>query len=224
MIDFGIDRKCALPQDRIMQSKSKILNKYFLPFFISFLVVPLALIPVHTRAATQDNPGVVVQEILDRLKKEEDPSVILDYVHWPSAWKSFPQSQRDQMGISSEEDFKSYFETFFQEPEEFVQKYVLARYKNSDTKLSDESLERMADMMKRKKDEIKQKMKNTTYALGDISTQGNAATVEVKSTLDGKTKTQTLPLQSIDGKWYLPTMKFLEENQTGQTGRVGAVQ
>ncbi len=176
--------------------------------FIVYILVPA----ICLAAPSTGKPEVVVQSMLTELKSEADPAVLLDYVHWPTAWKSFPQTQRDKIGIRSPEELKEYFENFFKDPDQFIEKYIMSRYEGSQA-LPEQSITKMAETMKRKKAQMREKMKNTSYEIGKSTIQGNAASVEIVSTLNGKSKSQTLPLQNIDGKWYLPTMKLLDDSQ-----------
>ncbi|MCB0331979.1 MAG: nuclear transport factor 2 family protein [Bdellovibrionales bacterium] len=75
------------------------------------------------------------------------------------------------------------------------------------------NLENMVKTVEQKQLEMQQKMAQAEYSIGEVSVQGNAATVELVSSLDGETKTRSLPLEKIEGRWYLPGMSFISEKR-----------
>lgn len=159
-------------------------------------------------------PEGTVQEMLTRLKQERDPAVMLQYVHWQSAFDNFPSAQRQEMGVDSPAAFQKYFENFFKDPSHFMREQLRGRLDalpENQRAAVQSQMDHMVQMFAEKRKEMDEKMGRTEYTIGSVDKQGNAATVEITSSLDGNQRTQRIPLEFIDGRWYLPTMKFVQD-------------
>jgi len=157
----------------------------------------------------------MVSEMIGRLKSERDPAVLLEYVHWDTAFRNFPEDQRREIQVSNPAEFRGYFEGFFRDPADFVQRQMQSRMSgmSSDQKqMLEAQFKQLANQMLDKRRRMDEKMSRAEYRIGEVEVEGNAATVELITTLDGQTRAQTLPLELINGRWFLPTMKFVESS------------
>ncbi len=162
-------------------------------------------------------PGDLVLEMISKLKETRQASVILEYIHWGKAFESFPARDKARIRVNSPEEMKDYFETFFRDPGSFLKREMEQQLTSLDPAQADmarANMERMVKTVEQKQLEMQQKMSEAEYSLGEVSVQGNAATVELISQLDGEKKSRKLPLEKVDGRWYLPGMTFIQEKQT----------
>jgi len=187
-----------------------ILSRFFwITICLLFCIQVVSVAPASAQAA----PEEMVIEMVDRLKSERDPSVLLEYVHWDTAFDNFPEEQRREIDVSSPGEFRGYFEGFFRDPANFIQKQMKGRMAGmtpEQQQMMQAQFEQMAASMVEKRRKIDEKMSRAEYKVGQIDLKGNTATVELITSLDGQTRSQSLPLELINGKWYLPTMKFVD--------------
>lgn len=164
-----------------------------------------------------DNPKQLVVEMLDRFQEEKSFAAMLDYVHWQTAWANFPAQDKKRMSVNSPEEFRSYFEAFFNDPGEFAKKHMLPNMPKTNSLNAEQQQKRLLEFTSRfekKQKLMKENIEKTKYSIGKVDQQGDVATVEIVSTLNGKTENQSLPLERINGKWYLPTMKILSQGRS----------
>ena len=89
-----------------------------------------ALLPLFfaaTVCVAQGGAKQLVEEIVNRLKETGNAAVVLDYVHWPTAFENLPVSDRRLMEISSAEEFRSYVNGMVTNPQEFVRREYTTR-------------------------------------------------------------------------------------------------
>jgi len=59
-------------------------------------------------ASALQQPEKVVEDMLNKLKETSDYSVVVDFMHWPSAFESIGAAERKRLGIESAEQLKEH--------------------------------------------------------------------------------------------------------------------
>ncbi|MCB0354454.1 MAG: hypothetical protein KDD64_13045 [Bdellovibrionales bacterium] len=162
-----------------------------------------------------DSARDAVWQMVSKMKSEGAMGPMLDFVHWPTAFEGFPVSERAKLGITSPEKMHEYFSSVLSNPERLpgMMMEKLSALPPQEREKVEKNMNELVTIMKRKQAEMKEKIQRTSYSIGEVSVQGGSATVELVSTLDGQSKHTVLPMELHEGKWYLPTMKLLEEQK-----------
>lgn len=187
-------------------------------FFLLCFFVALVCVPSANVAWGETDPRAVVKAMLSRLKQTGEPVVILDYVHWPSAYANFPEAERRAMGITNADQLKAHVTKMLSDPSGFARERAQEMIANlpADRQAKvREQMNQMAAGLEAKTSEMRTKMSRIDYAVGNARIQGAFADVPIVSTLDGQTKTSDIKLQFIEGSWYLPTFEFAKAQSAG---------
>lgn len=170
------------------------------------LVVAFHHLPFEIAHAESD-PRALVQRIVNDMKEERSPSVILAYVHWPTAYADLPVAERTRMRVSSPEGMRRYFERFFTDPRAFLQEDLANRPGLTASEREDaaEEIEKVVELMTEKQGDIRRRIERTTYQVEEPRITGNRALVQLVSSLDGVTHREPIALVRINGDWYLPS-------------------
>jgi hypothetical protein len=198
------------------------INRWQLGLMLSVINLLGSLILSGESAFAQigedQGPRLVVQSIAGDLQREKNPAVILNYVHWPSAFSSLKAEERTRLKITSPEGMKNYFEGFFRDPGEFLKKELTERLEAMPQEKRASYAERFdhsVALMKKKQSEMKQRLASTSYSTGRVSVDGENARVELVSTVQGETRRELIPLVKVNGRWYLPSPSALVGRVSG---------
>ncbi|MCB0318121.1 MAG: DUF4878 domain-containing protein [Bdellovibrionales bacterium] len=181
---------------------------------ISLLTIIVLFIPILSFASSS-TPKEIVQSVVEEMKASGSPSPILDHVHWPTAYSSFPAAERRAMGVNSPEELKSHMRSVMSNPKAFMQQQMDARIGGMPQQQQEMMKQAMLGMMSQvdeKIKEMKQKIVNTEYEISNEIISGNNATVDITALLDGNVKNTTVEMRKIDGEWYFPTVDFAKES------------
>jgi hypothetical protein len=166
------------------------------------------------------SPDKTLTSLVQRLKATKDPLVILDYVHWPTAFKNMPDHERQAIKINSADELKGYFQRLFQNPDSMLNDQISSKFPGmSDDKRKElqETAVRMAAVMKDQRQRMQERLAKTEYQIGKVEAAGDNATVELISMLDGQTKISKVKLEKVGNAWYLPSVRFVQEQKgTGE--------
>lgn len=187
----------------------------------AFIISALALLVFTTGANAQGaTPEETVREVINEMKKAGGPEAMMKYIHWDSALNSMPEAERNELGITSADDLKSFYQTMFTDPTAFMKRRMHKEYSQMTEEqkaLIDKQLSQMTGIMKSKIEEQKEKMAKTKFTVGEADISGESATVVVESSLDGQTKQSPVNLIKVDGKWLFPGFQMVN-NKPAQAG------
>ncbi len=187
---------------------SKILQRLWV-LRIFLLVCALAPFPV---CAQEPGPREVVAQIVLRLKESKSPLVILDYVHWPSAYASFPEREKIAINVQSAEDLKRYYDKVFTDPSALIREQIAPKIKalpEDKRPELDAKLAAMEGVIKARFAEMTDMLARTEYQLGAAKEEGDTAVVELTTVLDGNSSSHDVRLIKIDNRWRLPVPQFV---------------
>ena len=182
---------------------------------LSALLLSTLLLP-HSRAqADQSSPEGVIAEMTSRLKSSRDPVVILDYVHWPSAYAAYPEDQKRLQNLVSPEALATHMKGALGDPEHYLKEQFESRAQRMPPELATKlraSSDALVESMRQVRAHIQERIGDTTYrVVRSESVSPERARVILAITLGEETKESTIELQRIEGRWYLPTIDFARD-------------
>ena len=190
-----------------MRKSILLLALMALSFFISI-----------SPAAAEVGPKETVEIVLQQIKQKGGPAGMMDYVHWDSAYNNLPEIEKKNFNVQSSSELKELYKVMFENPDLFMKQQMRKRFGNLEPNQKaafETQLDQMANMMKEKIKEQKDKMARTNFTIGDVDVEGDNATVKVTSALDGKTKQTDVKLVKIDGKWLFPGFQMAAQHGKG---------
>ena len=180
---------------------------------IALICLSILVLGNRVSLAETSTPKAIVEEMVTRLKASGDATVVLDYVHWPTAFANLPLNERRLMEISSPEELREYVKSMVSNPQEFVRKEFASRMQNvapKDRETAKHDMEITVAKIQEQKTQIQKSISRTEYKIGEPDqTSDTNVTIPIIASLDGQTKTSSVALQQIEGKWYLPAMDFV---------------
>lgn len=158
------------------------------------------------------SPESTVQEIVTKMKAEGNPAVIVEYVNWTKAFSQFPQNQKDQLGVKSPDEMKSFFREMLAHPSVVMKKQMESRLSTvPPDKLEEakQSIVKIEEMMKTKETEMKERLTSTKYEVGSANINGEQATVKLTQVYKDQTRTEDVTLEKDNGRWMLPSVNMV---------------
>ena len=161
-------------------------------------------------------PRLVVQEIVSKLKNKEGPSIVIDYIHWPTAFASLEEHEKSVTLATSSEELRDYFKKFLIDPKEVLTRQFESQLQSMPIEERDVGKEMMggilAGLVGRFEDERK-RLVDSEYEVGDQKIEEDHAEVELRISYQGSVEQESIKLIKVGDKWYLPGVDQL-------TGRV----
>lgn len=159
-------------------------------------------------------PEQMVKEMVDRLKSSRNPVVILEYVHWPTAWERLGESDRRQMAVTSAEGLRAYYEQILNDPQAFARREVeraIAGMPPEQQRMATAGMSGMLEDLRQLTDRMRERIRETRYEIGVASVRDERGQVELRSTLDGRTERSLLEVIRVGNRWYLPGTEFAQQ-------------
>jgi len=177
------------------------MNKHLFACFA--LLAGLAL---SSTVLAAPSPSDTVRKIIAELKSTKDMAVVLEHVHWPTAYKNNPSLGPTK--ASSPEELKDQYKKVLTDPAAVMRQQMAASGRSempeAQLKMVMQRLEQQITQMKA---EMGEKIGRTEYQISGEEISGDRAVVTVTSELDGKSDTSDVDLILIDGKWYLSSFE-----------------
>ena len=199
---------------------NRIVRTFFVLLWFTLAIGPMAI--GQSRDGPGTSPDQSLSNLVQRLKATKDPLVILDFVHWPTAFKNMPARERQAIRVSSEADLKSHFQKLFQNPDGFLKDQLSAKFpglSEEKRKEIEHSQARLVAAMKDQRQRMQERLSKTDYQIGKVDANGNNANIELISMLEGETKISKVKLERVGSTWYLPSVRFVQEQKGGGEDR-----
>ena len=161
-------------------------------------------------------PEEAVQEMVTKLKQAGDYAVLLDYVHWETAFTQMSAQEKQALQAQNPSQLKTVVKEFLISPK----KAILSKVGKDMEALPSEQKEMMTKMLTQQAEQIQterakrnQEIKRTEFKVGNAKVNGSRASVEVTELLDGQSKTRNIDLVLIANRWWLPSSDFAQKKQ-----------
>ena len=177
--------------------------------------VGLLLLVCMPFSVLAEGPKEIVESVVEQMKSQRSPTPILDHVHWPTAYKSFPAEEKRAMNVESPEELKAHMKSVMANPKDFMKKQMNTRIGGMPKQQQDMMKQMMTNMMSQMDaqiSEMRRKIGETEYQISNEQINGSAASVDIAANLDGKVRNTTVQMEKIEGRWYFPTIDFAKEN------------
>lgn len=173
-----------------------------------------ALDPVLTATptASERGPRELIEEMLARLKATHEPVVILDYIHWPSAYAAYPESETKMKQIDTPQQLESYMRAVLSDPQKYLRDQLAQRMSKLPEDMAAKlraSTDRVVESMAMLKERMAQRISDTQYRIGKVTMLGgDHAEIELIAVLDEDERSSIVKLVKIENRWYLPTVEY----------------
>lgn len=178
----------------------------FSTFFFTFI----------TPCFAASTPEAVLQEIVDKMKAQANPSPVVDYVDWNEAYKSIDPKHKEAMKVDSPEEMKKIYRNILENPASAMKAQFEERMKQvpeAQRPMMEQSLAAINKMIEQKEQEIKQRIVETDYEVGKSVIEGNTARVKLKQTYKGETKEEEVNFIKSGDTWLLPSMDMVKKSE-----------
>lgn len=184
--------------------------KHLVSGLFVFTLIGIVGVPSFVCAET---PEEVLQTIVDKIKQNSNPSPVVDYVDWNEAFKNAPAEQKQAMRITSPQQMKQVYKKMLQNPAATMKEQLEQRLEEIPAEqrpMMQQSVASLERLMKEKEKEIKERIQETTYKIGEAVIEGNTARVKVSQTYKGETKQEEVKLVKSGDRWLLPSVGAME--------------
>lgn len=185
------------------------MKAYLRTFFL--VLVLLAVRPLAASAEVRPADDVL-KEIIGKIKAKGDPSPVVEYVHWETAFKNATDDQKRVMNLKSPEDMKQIYKRMFESPSSVMKEKFAEQMKNvppDKQQMMQQATARMQELMEQKENEVKERLKETEYKVGSASVEGNEAKVKLTQTYKTESKEDEVKFIKVDGQWLLPSPNII---------------
>ena len=152
-----------------------------------------------------------MKALIAEVKSTGSPVAIIERVDWTTAFAQTLPEYRKGIGVKTPAELKDFYRSMFENPNA-VMKEKLASKMDSLPPAKQAALEvlmmRVEASMKEHKQSEMDKLRRSKINVIGSKIDGDKATVEFESLLDGKTKTQTVQLIKVDNQWRFPTLQW----------------
>ena len=181
--------------------------------YVNVFIKVFALITcLATNCFAGSTPEATVHSAIKELKSTGQPSAILNYVHWQTAFNQMSPMYRAQINADSPEALKSFYSKALKDPSEAM-KGTLEGYASQlppeQQAMMKQQMEKLGAMMKQRLDEAKKKLVEADYEIGKASVEGNDATLKLVATRGEETRSHDLKLIKIGEQWYFPSLDLV---------------
>ena len=174
--------------------------------------------------AAPSEPDAVVREMVDKIKAASNPSPVVEYVDWKNAFDTSSPMLRQQMHVNTPEEMKSSFARMLKDPSAMMKEHFQQQLESAPAEQKQQMQQQfgqMETMMKQREQEMKDRIKETTYDIGKPVIEGDKARVQVKQTFRGESRSEEVKLVKAGNTWLLPTFMPVGGGQGGGPGPGG---
>lgn len=156
-----------------------------------------------TPAFAASTPEAAATEAIAKMQMAKDLLVVLDYVHWETAFKMMSSAERADLNVSSASELRSLYRKLVADPASYLRSNVLAV--QAATSFGGPIVEAMAQGFAFSVEKAKQQIVGAIYTVSSISSTSNAAYVEISASGSLGQYQKKVQLIKIQDKWYVPS-------------------
>ncbi len=179
----------------------------------SGIIALAALFAISAVASAELNAQQTVEQLLGKLQKSGSLTEVLEYVHWPTAYKNLTPEQSRMLEVGSPQALRSTTENLLKNPGKALTERLTSRFGNvapEQKAMIEQMLSQQTSEVNRKIQDAQAQMKRAQYKILKTQEQGATATVLVQAEVDGKVDQRPIQMSKIDGRWYLSTSNMSE--------------
>ncbi len=174
------------------------------------LILVCGFIFFSTSVQAEQGPSEVVREAISKVQEAGNPSPMVDYVDWSGIYAKMPQKSKELIKVESESELKDYYREILKSPSDAMVKLMSGKISEKigrdKAELGEQILAKVKERMKIKEDEIKDKIKNSKYTIGDAMIDDDVARVPVTYVYNSESKSEQLKLIKKDGTWLMSNL------------------
>lgn len=187
----------------------------------AFFTLTLAALLYFPGVVAADSPKETVEAMVSKLKESGSPAAIVDFVHWQSAFETVDAQQRQIRNVNSPEQLRKQYLDLFNNPNAIFREQMdrmKAQMPPEQQQMVEAQMAQAETMLQTMMTDMKAKLAKTEFSIGEVKEEGDSATVELLTTSDGESESNTLKMIKVEDKWYLATLDSLD----GQAPTPGA--
>ncbi len=175
------------------------------------------LLPMTTPEAPvelfgEKSPKETVLRVIGVLKDTLNPTKILDYVWWESAYRKLTPIQKKYLFVSSADGLRRYYQAFFTNPNFLIVREAAKRIEN----LPQAERQKFIDFFKTQESANVPpppygRVLNQYFEIKAERNSGGSAEVDLLVTEAGRSTLQTIRLLKIQDRWMLECFQVMED-------------
>lgn len=189
---------------------------------ISILIsILLCVVP----ALAEKTSKQTLEEITAKIKTSGSPTPIIEYVDWNHFYGTLPEYVKKELNISSAKALKEDFSQIFRDPGAYAVKVVerkLSDFPEEQRENIRQSAKEMRKQLNDKKEEMGTKLRETDFKVGKVEESANTSKLELISTRNGSSTTDSIQMKKIADKWYLTSPNVGQQNAMGTAPTSGS--
>lgn len=166
-------------------------------------------------SASAEEPGEVLKTIVEKIKAAENPAPVVDYVMWGDVFKGLSDEEKLGLQVKSPEEMKQLYRKMLENPAAAMKEQFAERVKQQaggNDAMVAQVMAQFDQQMAAKQEELKARIRETTYAVGESRVEGETAFVQLSQTYQGQTKTDEVKMvRSDDGHWLLTSLGMAKQ-------------
>lgn len=173
----------------------------------ALLIISLiSMMPLNLYAA-ESSPEAVIKQVVTLIKKQGNPSPVVDFVNWDDSLAKLSDKNKEMMNVKTSSDLREFYRKILKSPSSELERLFENKFKE---RLGEEKTRAMLDTMKKrtevKEEEIKKRIQESDYVVGAAQINGDTATVPLTYNYNSERKTDNVKLIKKDGKWMFAAL------------------
>lgn len=170
--------------------------------------------------ASAEEPGEVLKTIVKKIRAAENPAPVVDYVMWDDVFNGLSDQEKLGLQVKSPEEMKQLYRKMLENPAAAMKEQFAERVKQQaggNDAMVAQVMAQFDQQMAAKQEELKARIRETTYTVGESRVEGNTALVQLSQTYQGQTKTDEVKMvRSNDGRWLLTSLGMAKQGDGTQ--------
>lgn len=155
------------------------------------------------------SPELAAQNAINEMQKSRDLAVVLDYIHWETAYKTMTAAEKAELKVDSPSQLRALYTKLVKDPAAYLRSNMQRDPAASGTS---PVVEAMAQGFAFSVEQAKQRIITADYKVFPVSSTKHTAYVEILATSNLGTYKKKVQLIQIKDKWYAPSPRSFDSD------------
>ena len=194
--------------------------------FIVALLTAATFAAVGVNAAVAESgPAETLIALTRKMHDSAGELPALDYIDWESAFADLSSTERSNLNIQSARDLQEHYRKAWTDPALLIEPQIEHQLQTMPEESRIILEQEKASIIQSSRDrtaELNARYHRASYQIGAESINGNSATVDLETEVDGIKLKQQIPFVRRSNTWYIAGIfQFLGSKPAGPTNRMG---
>lgn len=176
---------------------------------LSLLFVLCLASHAYANTTASPAPEVAAMQAITEMQKSRDLAVVLNYVHWETAFKSMTPTEKADLKVTSASELRALYTKLIKDPASYLRNNLQATNQSDGV---NPVVEAMAQGFAFSVEQAKQRIINADYTVFPVSATKHTAYVEILADSNLGTYKKKVQLIQIQNKWYAPSPRSFDSD------------